>query len=198
MVRFGIALLVVGGVMGFFGIQECRLRSAASTTPQEISLKDLIAHGPENNAHVIVKDYSLCENFIYEKPEKSNADTWNKVWIPAVPAQANAQQKNGLAAKPNHVDALIKSKHVHKESELARLAGPTVQGMVVNKIESLGSEEKKKLSETYPGTDFSKCLIIEEGREPAGPGKLAALVGGGLLLLLVGGAVALFGFTRRK
>ncbi|HEV3257692.1 MAG TPA: hypothetical protein VG013_12475 [Gemmataceae bacterium] len=141
MIRFGIVLLVVGGVVGFMGIQEWRLRSAASHTPQEIALQDLIAHGPGDNAHVIVKDYNLCENFIYES-EKPNTDRWNKVWVPVVPAVAKAPLQNGLAARTNHVDVLIKSTHVHNQGELTRLTGPRLQGMVVNKIESLGSEEK--------------------------------------------------------
>ena len=62
----------------------------------------------------------------------------------------------------------------------------TIQGMVVNEIASLGSDEKKYLRQAYPGIDFARCWILEAGREPAGSGKMFALFGGGAALLLFG------------
>jgi hypothetical protein len=57
---------------------------------------------------------------------------------------------------------------------------------VTNKIVSLGGQERTLLEQSYPGTDFSRCLIIQEGREPAGWTKLIIMVGGGSLATLIG------------
>jgi hypothetical protein len=58
--------------------------------------------------------------------------------------------------------------------------------MVVNKIESIGSKERKLLAESYPGIDFNTCYLFEHDRHPAGTGKVVGLMGGGGFLLLIG------------
>lgn len=54
------------------------------------------------------------------------------------------------------------------------------------------------MNESYPGVDFDKCLIIEEGRKPAGAGKVFAFLAGGLVLLFAGGIWMLIGFVSRR
>jgi hypothetical protein len=71
-----------------------------------------------------------------------------------------------------------------------------LQALVTNKIVSLGAEERSLLEQSYPGTDFSRCLIIQEGRQPAGPVKVVLMVGGGGLLGVAGLVVIGFGFVR--
>ena len=81
--------------------------------------------------------------------------------------------------------------------DLAVADRETVQGMVVNEIESLDSEEKRILSESYPGIDFDRCTIFEHGRKPKGMGMIAAYIGGGGLLALLG-LFWTFGGMRKK
>ena len=71
-----------------------------------------------------------------------------------------------------------------------------MQGLVVNRIEELGSEEKDLLRQDYPGLDFNKCLILEEGRQPSEFGAVFLMGGGGLALLLGGGWLLLYNFSR--
>jgi hypothetical protein len=88
------------------------------------------------------------------------------------------------------VEALIFSTNARNEDELAeRCDRPQLRALVTNRIASLSSEEKNLLTPHYPGTDFDTCLIIQEGREPAGAGKLWLLLGGGGLLSVVGAAL---------
>lgn len=205
-IRLAIILVVLGGMAAYYGVQEWRLAASASATPQEISLKDLIARGPGDNAHILLKEFIPCDNYIYSKKENNN--NWDEVWVPVIPPDALPKLENlklGPGAlplqqqiAPGNVQAIIKSTHIHNETELERLEKqPTLQGMVVNKISSIGSEEKTKLIESYPGTDFNRCLIIEDGRTPAGMGLVVASLGGGGVLVLVGIGLALLGLLRR-
>ena len=61
--------------------------------------------------------------------------------------------------------------------------------LLTNGLVSLGSEERNLLSTSYPATDFDKCLIIQEGREPAGAGQQILMIGGGILLCLAAWAL---------
>ena len=81
----------------------------------------------------------------------------------------------------------MRSNHVHNEAELDALAErDTLQGLIVNEVESIGSKERKILSESYPGIDFSTCWILEEGRKPKSRGTAAGIMGAGGLGVLVG------------
>jgi hypothetical protein len=186
MFRFGLILIVVGGVLGWLGIKEWRLSSGASDKPKQVTLKDLIAQGPGDNAHIVLMDFVLCENLVYQS--NKNSTTWSKAWIPIVPKPSGGEQ---VISKPTSFHAILYCPNVKNQVDAASLANrPTLKGMVINDIESLGAEETKLLKQTYPNTDFDKCLIIEPDREPAGFGKIVLFMGGGALLL-VGGLVAM-------
>jgi hypothetical protein len=157
------------------------MAAQASAAPQEIALRDLIARGREGNPHVAVKDFQFGNNPVAFYRNRSNKDHWSDVWIPVMPSATpeNARQP----AAP--VQAIVMSKRVKTEAELDRLsAQTTVQGMVTDVW--LDGDRQNKLRQSYPGTDFSRCLIIEEGREPAGPVRVAAFLAGGAALLALG------------
>jgi hypothetical protein len=200
--RIAIVLFVFGVIAIVYGVYEWRLASGASARPEEISLRDLVARGPDSNPNIILKDFALSDDFVHEYDEKLGPNSsWTKVWIPAyVPGAAPpAQRPGGFPFNPQPqqqpagpIQAIILSTHVHNEADIqTRCAVPKLRAMVTNRIQSLGSEEKRLLQQSYPGTNFDKCLIIEEGREPASVGFLFLLFGGGLLLL-AGGAGVLF------
>jgi hypothetical protein len=191
--RIGIALIVVGCILGFFAIQEGRLAATASATPQEITLQQLIARGPQGNAHIILKDFEFCDNLVYQESE--HGTSWSKVWVPVVPHQGN---REGVGPRVPNVQALVKSSKVRGQNELNQLTEKTsLQGMVTNRIDSLGSDERKILQQSYPQTDFSKCLIIEDGRKPFNSGVIL-LMGAGTIVLVAGGVGLLVLGARRR
>jgi hypothetical protein len=197
MIRVGIGLLVLCGVLGFMGVREWGLSRSSSSVPEEITLKALIARGPRGNPNIVLTEFIPCANFVYESGK--HGESWTKVWVPALPLeQGIAQLKQG----PNTVtdfQAIIISTSAKNEAEMnARLLQPRLRAMVMNEIHSLGSEEKKLLAQSYPNTDFSKCLIIEEGREPYGSGKLLLMGGRSVLAGIAGGVVLVLGIARRK
>ena len=183
-VRLGIICLVVGCGLGYATYVEYSLGAYATKEPEQIRLQDLIARGPGGNPHVLLTDYELCDNFVYETKGGSH---WTGVWVPIVPRGA-AGPGPGQGLRPQRVQAILFSTRVSNEAELPqRCGGPRLQGLVTNRIMSLGSEERRLLAESYPGTDFSRCLIFQEGRQPSSL-TTVALLGGGSALCLAAGA----------
>jgi hypothetical protein len=162
-----------------------------------ISLKQLIARGPEGNPNIILTDYVIDKKAgVVESKERSK--TWTKVWVPAAPKDEVTVFPDGRADFPN-VRAILMSTHVSNETELAtRLQKDRLPGMVTNRVTKLGPTEKRLLRESYPNTDLDRCLIIEEGREPSGVGKVMALGAAGVILVLAGIGALIVGIVRRR
>jgi hypothetical protein len=194
--RLLLAAMIGGGFLMYFAYQEWRVGSAAASAPEDIKLADLIARGRTGNPYVRVSDFVTGNNYIYQ--EGQYGGSWDMVLVPAAPIAP------GAAADLPEVDikipqVIIKSKHVHSESELSALfQKPALDGLVTNTIESLGSEEKNHLTSQYPGVDFDKCLILDEGRKPSDLALVALMGGGGLLLFLGGGAFVIRGWVRGR
>jgi hypothetical protein len=202
--RIFLLLVIFGGVILYVGIKEWRLSQAASPNPQTITCDQLEKKGPGNNLHVVLTDFILCEGSYVYQGSKNDNSRWTKVWIPAVPIDGEYVQQlkrmiaenktSGEIPKPKNLKVIVKTSNVHSESELDDYAKhQTIQGLLVNKVESLGSEERNILAGSYPGIDFSNCYILEEGRKPKSAGTAAAMMGGGGLAILGG----LFGMLRR-
>ena len=192
-----IVLIVAGGVLLFMGFREFRMMQAAAAEPQTISCSELEKNGPGDNSHVIMEDFILLEQaFVYAAATDSN--TWTKLYIPALPIGGayhmqllSMRDENGQLPEntpmPENIGIIVKTEHISGEDELTTLAeADTLQGLVINTIKSLGSEEKRLLEQSYPGVDFEACLIIEHKRQPPSMGKVAALGGGGIALLFAG------------
>lgn len=142
-VTFGIGGLILGGILIFVGLGEKKLADRASQAPEEIALANLIARGPDGNPNIILKDFVLCDNLVYE--EKSTGGGWTKVWVPAIPSSAVAPgQRSG--GRPTSVRAIIFTLNASNAMVLEqRCAVPKMRALVTNGLVSLGSEEKKHL-----------------------------------------------------
>jgi len=177
-----LIFLVGGGVLCYLGYQEWSLAATANATPEEITLKKLIERGPDGNPNVIITDFVLGNNFV----TSSRRGRWTKVWVPVVPRE-DIEELKGEGVKVESIRAILCSTKVRTAEEIqTRLNQPKVPGMVINKIASLGSKEKELLKTSYTNVDFDRCLIIEEGREPADVMKLSLYFGGGAACILVG------------
>ncbi|MBY0310437.1 MAG: hypothetical protein K2W85_00050 [Phycisphaerales bacterium] len=186
--------LVLGSVLFFIGLQDWRLAVKAKDQPQQISAAQLELAGPGDNAHIVLNRVVLCEwSFVYEASRRASHQDWRWVWVPAVSLDSPyAHQLQSLPPgveppPPPSVRIIIKSSKAKSEADVHQLAmNDTLEGMVVNEIESLGSEEKKLLSESYPGIDFSRCWIVQVDRRPVGSGQVLGFMGGGGMLALLG------------
>lgn len=197
--RLILALMIGGGALGFFGLQEMRLAAASSEQPQTLSCSDLEKNGPGKNAHIHLTKFTFTRHYIFER-DKNNANADCKtVWNPLVATDgayfrslkvlvAAGKLKPSEAQDPTNILVLMKTHKIPNESLRESFVENTntLDGMVINDIDSLKGEEKRLLEDSFPGADFSKVWIFEEGREPASPAKYLAMLGGGLALILAG------------
>jgi len=189
LVRLALFPLVFGVVFFMLGLNEKKLADASSQAPETISLKKLIDRGPEGNPNVILTDFQVCDNLVYQTSTIAGqaVGSWSSVWVPIVPRGDLAVGILGAAAPPRDVQAIIFSKHVSNVQEVgAKLGVQNLRGMVTNRISSLNSKEKQFLQKGYPGINFDRCLIIDEGREPASSERISLYLAGGGLLVLIG------------
>lgn len=192
-----IIALVVAGALGFMTYTEGTLAFQSSAQPEEIALKDLIARGPGGNAHILLTQFALCDNLVHQFKE-NNKSVWTHVWIPVVPVEeAIAVGKGPLM--PNNVKALFFSINIKNTSELeARLSKPKVQALVTNRIASLESKIRTLLQQSYPSTDFDKCLIIQEGRTPFSRETVYLFGAGAVASLLVAVGLLVVGWRANR
>ena len=62
---------------------------------------------------------------------------------------------------------------------------PSVEGMVLNKVDSLEGEERQLIQSCFPKADLDRVLILSDGSTPASLAKsLGMTFGGGLLIVL--------------
>lgn len=191
--RFKWYALIGGAVLLFMGGREFMLARKTEAEPAKISCAALSKDGPGDNAHVVMSDFVFSlSSFVYEEERHSKA--YNKIWVPALPldgpwhqqlkayfAMDEAERAKVPEPVPNDFHVIVVSDEVSSDAALAKLAdAPTLQGIVVNEIESLSSEEKKLLKQSYPGVDLDKCWILEHKREPKGMMTIALFALAGL------------------
>jgi hypothetical protein len=195
--KFGIGALVVAAALGVMTYTEGTLAFKSSAEPEEISLKKLIDRGPDGNAYIILTDFVLCDNLVNEF-NQSNKDRWTKVWIPVVTADEAALVPKG-PLNPSKVKALFFSTKITNHQEIeARLHQPKVQAMVTNRIVSLDAKVRNLLQQSYPGTNFDECLIIQEGRTPFSRGVVYLFGVGAVVALAVGLGLLLLAWQRKR
>ena len=205
MARILLAMIIGGGVLIFLGVQEMRLASGAKQEPASVSCSDLIRNGPGDNAHILLKDFFISPAaFVYESAKSGG--NWKTIWVPVVPQGGAYHQQvlsmvkpdgtlTGELPVPTDIRVIVKSSKVATESDLDALADQeTLQGVIVNKIASLGGKEKKILTESYPTANFDNVYILEHDRKPASAGKSYGMMGGGGVLAVLG----VLGFFRSK
>src|SRR5206468_2774998 len=147
-----------------------------------ISLSKLIARGPEGNANIILTDYVAIKPHVVQRGRRNS---YSGTWVPIVPKDAAVPGAD--AAPPTAVKAFVFSdKARDPDAVYQRLSNPQLPGMVTNKIMTPNSRAEDELQSLYPQTDFSTCIFIHEGREPASEEKSAFMIYGGFAAVLTG------------
>jgi hypothetical protein len=188
--RLIICLAALGIGLIVWGVVEWRLGAGASATPEPITLKQLIARGPQGNPNILLREYELGDDCVIN----TRNGAWNGVYVPVFPA-GEANVPGGFRGQARPVKAVIFSLNVHNDAEIGTvLRKPELHALVTNRIRSLGSEERNLLQQKYGGIDVNTCLIIQEGRTTMGVATLALMFGGGILLLCGAVGVVVAGF----
>lgn len=176
-----IVIIVLGGAAFFFGCMEWQLKTVAKEVPQTISAADLSARGYGDNANVIVTGVSLCDNFVYE--EKNNR--WQKVWVPAVPI--------GQACGGN-IRLIVTDGNCRSEGDVQNMDTGSIQGLIINKIASLGGEERKMLEGSYG--PLGDVMILQRNRSTWPAMGVIAMMGIGGFVFLTGVSLTAAGLQK--
>ena len=174
--------LIVGGILlTVLGLHELLIARVWKARPHEMACEELARQGPGGNAHLRLVDYVLAVDRVVH--EDGPDGTWRRVWIPAFPKGEAASAD----LDPTAFRVLVRSQRVKDREALVRLAdAATLDGFVVNDIETLGSHELRRLEDAYPHTQVDRCWIVDHERKPMSSITAEVLVVGGLLLLGLG------------
>jgi len=200
MFRIKIAMVIGGAVLAFFGFQEFRVSSGTSSEPLAVNLAELERGEIPSNPHLTIgSHFALYGGCIYEfeqskygSGQPSGSSKVTMCYYPIVSAEHPLIQ--AIANESEDFDfgnlaVVVKTKRFKTFGALPDdiLAQENaVQGLLINKIDSLDGEEKKLLQESFPSVDVDKVLILQEGRKPSSVFLSLGMLLGGVVLSLLG------------
>lgn len=217
MLRLFLGIMGMGGVLCFIGYQEYEVSRNTAAEPEPVNLVKLeYGIAPPNNhieigEHMAVYEALVCaydeSRFGSDEPGPETRVAY--VYYPIISLSHPFLKTPGLA--PNNSESLyhedgslrldkfnviVKSNRFGNVSDLplTRLQKEKgVKGLVVNRISSLGSEERELLQESFPKLNLDEVIILQENRKPSSSSTSFAMMGGDGLLVLVGGALLFAG-----
>jgi len=223
MVRLGVVLIVLGAVLGVYGSREAFVSSGARSEPTAVELAKLEAGETPDNYYVRIGEHVplypaalfayKTSKYSKEEPGPGPPITYCFYPIvsrshPAVQAIEGFARKAGAAGNlpdlemlPDVTDfrVLVKTKRFETAGSIPdnTNVAASVEGLIINRISSLGSDEKDLIRKQFPKVNLDKVLILEEGRKPT---SLLAAVGMilGALVLVGGGIAACFAKRGKK
>ena len=191
---------------------EYRVSSGATTEAEIVDLSQVEAGARPENSHVQFDSHSAVyagsvyeyEMDKYETGEPGRGTKVNYTYYPIISAQHPFNVRwDELAAQYGSFEAVPETENLPDLTTFAVLVkterfttvgsipdgiedGQSVKGLLINRIESLDSEEKKLVGESFPQVNVDSLLILEDGRKPSPATKFMGMIGGGVVLVLAG------------
>jgi hypothetical protein len=188
LIALAILMLLFGFILVMWSRQEQGLADRARPEPQVLRLEQLIANGPGDNVHVEITEFDFGAGYVVEEENGS----WKEVWIPVYPAPGGVRNAADPPRSPFRVVAKLGKPN--STAELDQYCGQTtrLRGLIPSDS-GLGasSDIGQKLTNMYPGTDVTRCIILEEGRTPWSPSAIKTMLFSGIGLLVGGGVAVL-------
>lgn len=213
--KIKLLLIFAGGMLCFWGYQDYAVSSKASTPAEKVELSQLesqLKSSTElaNNFIRIGGHWAIFPASIYQyQVDGVDADnpsrdaTVNYTYYPIISKnhpylvqtdelferyQDEASIPEDQWPQLDQFAVLVKTKRYKMIGTIPQewKDAEFMQGVVINRIESLSSEEEELLRQSFPHIDLEKVLIVEEGREPSSILKAIGFLLGGLVLILVG------------
>jgi hypothetical protein len=212
MFRIKIILIVIGGVLAFFGFQEFRLSSGASGEPVSADLAAAEAGTEPSSPHVVFGPHSAIygasiyeyRQSKYSREEPGPSTKVSHAYYPVISTEHPFNVAwDALAEKYGSFDevpetetfpdlttfaVLVKTKRFDTVGSIPDGISdePSIQGLLINRVSGLDKEEEKLIKQSFPQVDVDSLLILEEGRKPSGYLKSFGMIFGGAVLALLG------------
>ncbi len=218
MFRLKLAAVVLGAMFAYFGVQEFRVSQGTSVEPVDVELASIEAGDSSENNHIrLGEHFAVYAGSVYqyrqgkyETGEPTGTTDVDYAYYPIISAEhpfftelATLADKHGSLddvpdAEWPAIDSfsvIVKTKRFDTIGAIpdSMNAEDSVQGLVINLIEGLDSEEESLLRQSFPKVDVNKVLIVEDGRQPASAMKSLGMTAGGVLVSLAGAAGFLIG-----
>jgi hypothetical protein len=210
--RLNCAAIVIGVGLFMYGVKVANVRANSRTEPQTLTCEELLTRGPGDNLHVVLTDFVLLPEYVYE----AGVGGWNGAWVPTVSHELlQAELASVLKVQPTELASVSEERrrdalHKLKWSELdvklivcfrhARSEADVESQLVANELHGtllrdqglggLSSKKRAMLADTYARAHLADCWVLEEGLTPATAANAAAYQWGGGALLIGGLAVA--------
>jgi hypothetical protein len=180
---FSLQLITVGGMLLLGSWEQYGTARGTRPEPQVIPLRDLMRDGYGDNRHVKITGCALGPRYVYLEKDWR----WQEVWIPLFPVDDGPG--NGMPGGQN-LWVLVRSTRPQRQQDLQLLLqDASVQGVLVRGASGVGVYEKVELQELYPQLDWSRCLLLNEGRVPMRESTTVGLLVASVSVLGLGGVL---------
>jgi hypothetical protein len=220
-----VALLVLLGIgAASYGWTEWTASRDAAAEPVEVDLAKLENGETPANPHVRIGPHVACYgNTLFQyrtekrrgKRKVEATTTLTHCFYPIVSAAHPSIQKlneavekyGGVDKVPedvelpaiDHFAVIVKTGRFKKFSDIPSVPQrreEQLQGLVINTLRPLKSDEKNLIKEDFPDLDFNKVLVVEDGRKPSSWAWCATFQYGGLGLIGLGLVLGLVFIVR--
>jgi hypothetical protein len=152
----GAVCLILGMGGSILGIALLQIALRFSRVPQAISYADLIAHGPGENVHIGLTDFTpRWDGAFYLR---GKGDILSQVYLPIGPAD------RGKALTGREIGAILVVQDIHDQKEFNRLYDSTRFTGIVKSFGALS--HYSELRRYNPGIVPAQCWQIDGGYEP--------------------------------
>jgi len=218
--RACFAMLLGGGALVSFGFKSAAVQTRWHAQPQVVSCADLVGEDAPDNVHVLLTDFVLLSNYVYEQ----KVGKWEGAWVPAVPRadveaavarvlKVDATTVSGLGqeqidqaldkvkAADFNVKLLVWFPSADGKQYMERaFAARSVEGTLLTNqgLGKLSTRKRKLLEDMYPRSDWRRCWVLEEGPAPKATSKARAYQVGGSALVLLALVIAAWQASRQS
>ncbi len=211
--RMLLALLVAGIGAITFGVKHWTLASACQATPQVLTGMELQQQGWGNNANIeltkaaTLKCWVSCTETTSSRRFQAST-TKLSAFIPMISLESDYMKyldkfysvkanEDKDPEMPKEFCCILKLPDIKDDVDVERVAGLNrYNGVIINSIDSLSSDQKRLLREEFPGVNLSSVAILEYNRIPQSTAKGVSFVAGGGLAVLC--AVAFLGMAWKN
>ena len=194
----GTRMILFVGLCGlaliFQAFSECRRRDFGKDEPRVITAAEAIEKGPADNAHVVVTDFVLSDEY-FEVTNNDHATNWIPVTAMETarafyenardPSQGGLPRQD-LRFKPRSFRMIVKVP-ADDAKMLDAYTRENLQGMLLASIHTVDAGTIKAFRKTFPAVDMKGIRVLELDAKPAGFLKIGGYVLAGLAVMGLAG-----------
>jgi hypothetical protein len=144
------------------------------------------------NNHVLIGEHvALYPACVYEYEQRDSGDPNNNTKVTHLFYPIISKSHPAMSESSDGVESfavMVKTEQFPTIGSIPDVPAPvgSIQGLIINDIDGLDSEEKDLVRSSFPNVNFDKLLVLEVGRQPASLFKSLGMSFGGAVIVLLG------------